>query len=196
MGRRARKVVPTLFPGESIKDSVSDSPERLATGLVAWIEAAEDRKFVEALRVLSADGGLIVPGRSRGGGKRSRSRPEPVILGNAGGVGSRYDRGGRPRDEREPVLVMHLAGDWLGATGEVPGKSRSDRSGFGKLVPLVFQWILVSVDASQVAIDAAIEDATEAASYRLRQFWKEVEQAQSIPKIADFLWRPRDVTIQ
>src|SRR5260221_12757816 len=36
MGRRARRVIPTLFPGESIKDSVSDSPDQLATGLLAW----------------------------------------------------------------------------------------------------------------------------------------------------------------
>lgn len=192
MGRRARVVIPTLFPGESIEDSVSDPPDRLADRFLVWAAAADDQKLVEALSVLTSDAERIVPGRSRGSGKRSGSRPEPVILGKVRGAGSRYDRGGRPRDEREPVLVMHLAGDWLRATGEMPEKSRSDRSGFGKFVHLVFQWILVPIDASQEAIDAAIEDATEVASYRLRQFWKEVEQGRAIPKIEDFLRRHRE----
>jgi hypothetical protein len=189
MGRRARVVIPTLFPGESIEDSVSDPSDRLADRFLVWTAAADDQKLVKALSVLASDSERVVPGRSRGHGKRSRSRLEPVILGETRGAGSRVDRGGPPRDERQPVLVRHLAGDWLRATGEMPGKSRSVGSGFGKLVRLVFEWILVPIDASQEAIDAAIDDATEIASYRLRQFWEEVEQGRSIPPLEDFLRR-------
>ena len=192
MGRRARIVIPTLFPGESIKDSVSDPPDRLAAGFLAWMSSAEDRKVVEALRALSEDSRSIVAGRSRGGGKRSRAQPEPRIFGEIRGAGSRSHFGGRPKDERARTLVTHLAGNWLSATGEMPLKTRSDQSGFGKLVHLVFQSILVPVDASQDALDAAIDEATKIATYHLRQFWEEVEHGRAITKVEDLLRRPSE----
>lgn len=159
VARRARVVIPRLFPGETIEDDVSDSPDRLAARFLVWAASADDQKLVEALRVLSADGGRGVAGRSRGGGKRSRARFEPVIIGEVRGVGTRDHTGGRPAEAARHELVMHLAVDWLTATGQAPEAGRSDSIGFGDLVHSVFQWLDVSADTS------------EAASYALRRFW-------------------------
>jgi hypothetical protein len=56
-------------------------------------------------------------------------------------------------------LVMHLALDWLHATGNAPKSRRSDSCGFGDLVYCVFQWLDIS------------EDSSETAAYALRRYW-------------------------
>jgi hypothetical protein len=84
---------------------------------------------------------------------------------------------------------MHLAGDWLRATERMPEPGRSDRTGFGKLVHLVFEWVCLPEAGSQKPIDEAIERATEAASYCLRRYWEEVEQGRLRPQLDDFLGR-------
>jgi len=97
--------------------------------------------------------------------------------------------GGRPSKKAIHRLVMHLAGDWLRATQVMPEPRRGDRSGFSKLVHLVFEFVYVPKAASQEAIDAAIERSTEAASYCLRRYWEEVRQGRARPTLEDFLKR-------
>jgi hypothetical protein len=155
IGRRAARVIPRLFP----EDAFEEVPFWEGGGFLAWAHKASGGKLVRALRVLSAGGAQIVAGRSRGSGKRSLSRVEPVILGEARGVGARIHKGGRPTEEARLDLVMALGLDWLHATGKNPEPGRSDRTGFGELVHTVFQWLDIS------------EDPYEAATYSLRRFW-------------------------
>jgi integrase len=58
------------------------------------------------IKVLSGEGVQIVNGRSRGGGKRSGQRAEPIIMGQARGAGARTHRGGRPESAEEEELVV------------------------------------------------------------------------------------------
>jgi len=186
MSRRARRVIPALFPGETIEDTVFDPPERLAAGFLNWTATSEEKKLVTALRVLTSDGGRIIIGRSRGSGKRSRPRLEPTILGEVRGAGTSHHRGGPPAEPARRKLVMHLALDWCRATGEAPRPGRSDGSGFGDLVHCVFQWLDLS------------EDPTEAAGYALRRYWGSVEEKKTRarpfvapPVCADCRWVQR-----
>jgi hypothetical protein len=159
MGRRARRVIPLLFSGTYGEDYAFDPPERFVARLLEWIDAADDGQFIEAVRTLSSEGGRGVPGRSRGAGKRSRPQLEPVIMGVARGAGTQGLRDGAPTKDALHQLVMHLALDWLHATGRSPKPGRSDNRGFGDLVHSVFQWLDVSGDFS------------ETAAYALRRYW-------------------------
>jgi hypothetical protein len=159
MGRRARVVIPRLFPGEIIGGSIFDPPDRLAARFLAWAISAVDQKLVKALRILTAEGGRIVPGRSRGAGKRSRPRFEPSIMGEVRGAGTCDHKGGAPTGAALHDLVMHLALDWLRATEEPPKPGRSDRTGFGDLVHSVVQWCDLPGDSHEAAV------------YALRRYW-------------------------
>ena len=159
IGRRARTVISRLFPGESTGVGVFDPPERAVEGFLDWAATTNGSKLVKALQVLSADGARIVAGRGRGGGKRSRPKMEPMIAGTVRGSPGPEQRGGRPDEAARRDLVMHLALDWLHATGSPPKPGRSDTSGFGDLVHSVFQWLDISGDPS------------EAAAYALRRYW-------------------------
>jgi hypothetical protein len=159
IGRRARVVMPRLFPGEIIGGSIFDPPDRLAGRFLAWAISADDQKLFKALRILTAEGGRIVLGRSRGGGRRSRPRFEPSIMGEVRGAGARDHKGGAPTEAALHEIVMHLALDWLRATGEAPKPGRSDRTGFGDLVHSVAQWCDLPGDSH------------EAAAYALRRYW-------------------------
>jgi hypothetical protein len=154
IGRRARVVIPRLFPGETIGGSIFDPPYRLATRLLAWAISADDQILVKTLRILTAEGGRIVTGRSRGRGKRSRSRFEPSIMGEVRGAGTRDHKGGAPTRAALHDLVMHLALDWLPATEEPPKPGRSDRTGFGDLVHSVVQWCDLPGDSHEAAVCA------------------------------------------
>ncbi len=85
--------------------------------------------------------------------------------------------------------MMHLAGDWSRATGQMPEAGRSDRTGFGGLVHSVFQWVYVPKAARQAEIDEAIDTAAGAASYCLRRFWEDVEEGRTRSSEEDFLGR-------
>lgn len=183
MDRRARTVIPRLFRGETIEEGVSDPPNRVAARLLEWLNSADDRKFVETLRALSGEGGRYVPGRTRGGGKRSRARFEPQIMGEVRGVGGRDHKGGAPTNDAEHELVMHLVLDWSQATGETPKPGRSDHTGFGDLVHSVFQWLDSSGDSSATA------------AYALRGYWSAVRKRKDraaslveVPVCADCRW--------
>jgi hypothetical protein len=118
---------------------------------------------MDTIRVISADGAELVS-RSRGGGKRSKGRLEPLIFGHARGSNEGIQRGGRPNHNAQDELVMFLAIDWSIATGTKPSPGRSDRNGFGDLVHSVFQWI--------------DEPSPHQA---LRRYWEAVKSGQSPP---------------
>jgi hypothetical protein len=179
VGSRSRVVIPELFPGVTIGDEPFDPPQRLAARFLEWAAAAEGTKLVTALRVLSEEGARITKGRSRGGGKRSRLRLEPLILGKVRGTGTRNHTGGRPTEIRRHELVMHLALDWLLATGQEPEANRSDLGGFSSLVHRVFEWL---------QIDDA-DSAGEAATYALRRYWAAVAGHKARSSLRNFLRR-------
>src|SRR5581483_8398107 len=129
MEDRARHILPNLFPSSSVDD-----------GFLAWAKTAKPRQLIDAVAVLSAHGARVVPGRSRGGGKRSNRRLEPLILGEVRGASDHERKGGRPSARPRDQLVMHLALDWATATDVMPQAGRSDRTGFGDLVHAVFDW--------------------------------------------------------
>ena len=137
---------------------LSDSVEG---GFLTWAENADAEQLVKMIRMLNADGARLVS-RSRGRGKRSRARLEPVIFGQARGDGGGVNTGGRPSQDARDTLVMHLAVDWIIATGTEPLPGRSDHAGFGDLVRSVFQWL------REPAPDQA-----------LRRYWNEVEKGRS-----------------
>ena len=150
IGSRAVHLIPRLFPGQSVDP-----------GFVTWAANASGPDLVEALRTLTAVGGRIVPGRSRGNGKRSRSKLEPVIGEQVRGIAETAPSGGRPPHEDQDTLVMHLAIDWCRATGQPPNQGRSDATGFGELVHSVFDW-LGELGATQA----------------LRRYWRIVNSAE------------------
>jgi hypothetical protein len=115
------------------------------------------------IRVTAAEGAQIVGGRSRGRGRRSGRRVEPIIMGAARGAGGRTHVGGRPKSAEEEDLVMSLALGWLHAIEHAPTSGRSDRGGFGYLVHDVFRWI-------------GLPD--KSAAYALRRYWAEVRRAK------------------
>jgi len=179
LGRRARVVMPRLFPGEALDGHLFEAPERAAARFLGWAESASPNKLVKALRSLSASGGRWVAGRSRGGGKRSAVRFEPRVLGVVRGSPEPKPAGGRPSKDACQELIAHLAFDWFHGTDNTPTPGRSDASGFGKLVHAVFEWLHVVMPATQEATDLAIEAAAEAASYALRRYFAEVESAKA-----------------
>jgi hypothetical protein len=161
--RRAPIVIARLFPREPP-----------ITQFQHWAAGADRKMLIKATRVLSAGGGRIVQGRSRGDGKRSDLRLEPVIMDEVRGAGTRLHRGGRPENEGHRDLVMHLAIDWLGATSQSPKPGRSDGPGFGDLVHSVFQWLSLPGGS---------------APYALRQYWVAVRKRKGREPLQDFLNR-------
>ena len=94
-------------------------------GFREWAQAADDRALVWAVQTLTTTGVSIVPGRARGGGKRSRARIEPDILGVARGAGNRASKGGRPPELR--VGSSRWAGRGLEARNGHVSPQRSQR---------------------------------------------------------------------
>ena len=161
--RRAPIVIARLFPTEPP-----------ITRFKQWAATADGEKLIRATQVLSAEGGRIVEGRSRGAGKRSCLRLEPMIMGEVRGAGPGRHRGGRPRNTGHQDLIMHLAIDWLGATGEMPKPGRSDNGGFGDLAHSVFQWLGLPEGS---------------AAHPLRQYWADVKSSKNRETLEDFLKR-------
>jgi hypothetical protein len=175
---RARRLWPRVFPGK-----------RLESGLVAWSETAPEAELLDAVRTFSSDGGVVVQGRARAGGKHSKSRLEPIILGRARGAaspsrakaepstGRRENQPpspgiGRPRAEAADKLVMHLAVYWRLVTGLAPQPGRSDQTPFGALVHHVFGWL-----------------GLETAEQSLRRYWDDVQDAEIIEIVGGQVFR-------
>jgi hypothetical protein len=131
--------------------------------LLSWAKDADAKNLVEMIRAICGEGAKRVS-RSRGRGKRSGPRLEPLVFGQARGASSGALKGGRPRQYGRDDLVMHLAIDWRIATDAEPSPSRSDHTGFGDLVHSVFQWL-----------DEPTPDQA------LRRYWKAVEECRSHP---------------
>ena len=74
---RAHRLWSRVFRGESLECGLS---------FVAWSQTASVAQLQEAVRTFFSDGGTVVRGRVRPGGKRSKSRLEPHILGHARGA--------------------------------------------------------------------------------------------------------------
>jgi hypothetical protein len=155
--RRAPIVIAHLFPTEPP-----------VTRFQQWAADADPTTLIAVTRVVSAEGGRIVPGRSRGAGKRSKPRLEPMIIGEVRGAGAGRHRDGRPTNEDHRTLIMHLAIDWLVATGESPKPGRSGGTGFGELVHSVFQWL-------------GLPEGSPA--HALRQYWADVTKGNAPPNV-------------
>jgi hypothetical protein len=80
---RAPMVIPKLFPGDTFENGE----------FLVWADKANGDKLVKAVRGLVAEDAQNVAGRSRGSGKRSARRLEPMILGEVRGVGTKAQRG-------------------------------------------------------------------------------------------------------
>jgi hypothetical protein len=126
----AAQVVPKAFP-----DDAYDGDFR------SWVRDAVPEKIIYVALLLTHTGAEIVPGRSRGTGKRAHPRIEPRILGNVRGGTEGQPRKGRPAATREFLLVVSLGCAWVTATGGLPKSGRSDHTSFGDLVYRVFLWL-------------------------------------------------------
>lgn len=146
-----------------------------ATPSQGWLAEVPAEKLVKILPPGISCGGIMVPGRGRESGRRSRAQFEPMILGVVRGsrpsskpatverVPNRTEVGatpnGRPRDEAALQLISFLAADLTLATGQRPVPGRSDKTPFGDVVHQVFGWL-------------GLPDATGA----LRRYWREWRQ--------------------
>jgi hypothetical protein len=139
---------------------------------IGWLADVPADKLPKILPPSISNGGMTVPGRERGSGRRSRPHYERMIRGVVRGskpssksaaTERTADRcaptakaGGRPRDDHALELIAFLAMDWALATEERPTPGRSDKTPFGDLVHQVFGWL-------------GLSDATAA----LRRYWRE-----------------------
>jgi hypothetical protein len=124
-----------------------------------WAQSADAPDLVVAARALSAFGASWAPGRSRGSGKRSGPRLEPII--------GQAQRGGRPSNSGKFSLIADLAVDWVCVTGEQPKPGRGIETGFGYLAYSVFGWI-----------DHLDED-DDSIHHALRQYWEAVSEGRN-----------------
>ena len=93
-------------------------------GFLQWVKNDDAESFKNVVRALSADGAKFVT-RSRGRGRRSGARLEPLILGHARGAADGAHEGGRPSHDAQNVLVAYSASDWMLATlGRARGPCR------------------------------------------------------------------------
>ena len=145
----------------------STMPEEEATALRdgrfrAWAQIAKPEALIYAIQTLATTGAVIIPGRSRGNGKRSRSTAEPYIGGYARGSGKAMPSGGRPSNLGFKIsLIGNLYQSWERITGTEPAAGRGDRTGFGDLVHSVFQWLGIETEAE----------------YASRRFWEKFSKA-------------------
>jgi hypothetical protein len=138
-------------------------------GFRAWAAIANGPALIWAIQtLLPAIGVIEVEGRSRGMGRRSPSRVEPIIMGTARGADNpmpsskqMHIGGRRSILDFEFSLIGALVQAWQRATGILPSAGRSDETGFGDLVHSVFQWL---------GMDGQAE-------YALRQYWKEFSRS-------------------
>ena len=128
-----------------------------------WAKTASKEELVQVCRIVSAEGAKIIRGRSRGTGKRSSPQLVPMIMGvtRGDGTGSRF--GGRPNNSAKVNLVMQLGLSWLHATEIKPKAGRSNNTGFGMMVALIFDWLGL--------LD---EEKDENSIHALRQYWSQV----------------------
>ena len=114
---RARIVVPRFFKGTKADE-----------GFVAWANAAKPNEVRAALRVITADGAVGVPGRRRSPIVRSKAKLEPLILDTVRGRRSRSPRRRRIKVKTVDAdgrlwalaLFVHPRGGRVHAGGRAP----------------------------------------------------------------------------
>jgi hypothetical protein len=158
---RARPEVPKLYEPTGMPGN--EKAALCTGGIRAWAAIASDEALIRTIQTLPPMTGVVeVQGRSRGEGKRSRSRIEPYLYRVARGADNRIAGGGRRSDlDFKFLLISRLATAWGRATGDFPAVGRSDETGFGDLVHSVFQWL---------GMDGQAE-------YALRRYWKEFSRS-------------------
>ena len=134
---------------------------------ISWANSANKEEFLRVVRALSSEGGGIVPGRSRGQGKRSKSIIAPLILGQHRGGKGKKPKGGAPRGGLERELVTLITNDWIRAASSSDGAFPKPRSaawaGYRDLVYAVFKWLGLS---------------TSQASYAMKSYWAAARKEQ------------------
>ena len=155
-------------------------------GIVAWSQTAAPAQLVEMVRSLVPDGGRVVPGRKRPGGKQSAPTLEPLLVGSPLGPGNRRSGrtssdgtetakvhgDGRPHADAADALAEDLAFVWAVATGQMPEHGRSGDTGFGDLVHHVFSWV-----------------GCPTPEQSLRRYWAEVDDAEIIATETGIIYR-------
>ena len=139
-----------------------------------WVKSANPTELVRILQSLVSEGGMMLDGRQDREPKRTF---EPMIMGVIRGTGEGLSEGGRPSLSARDELVMHLAIDWLHATGERPQQGRSDKEGFAGLVYMIFDLLEIkSIRKSNSA------DENNGAEQALRRYWASVANDGYAPK--------------
>ncbi len=116
--------------------------DTVGSDLLGWAENAASSDLIPLLRLCVVEGGAMVPGQMRPTGRQSAPHFEPVVFGHGRAVsGLPKLAGGRPADNAEVRLIVHLAVDWRLATGFEPEAGRDGHSAFSGLVHDVFGWI-------------------------------------------------------
>jgi hypothetical protein len=118
--------------------------------IFVWFAKAPPERLVASVKQLIREGSVRIEGRKREGDKRSAPTMEAEIMGVTKGDGSSRNEGGRPSNEAEGELVMHLALDWASATGEIPDRKRTDHFGFAGLVHRIFR--LLGLGSAETAL--------------------------------------------
>lgn len=132
-----------------------------------WILSAEATDLVEVLKVLVSEGGRLMIARPD---RPTSLHFEPMIMGVIRGMGEGFGKGGRPSLSARDELVMHLAIDWMQATGEPPQRGRRDCDGFSGLVHRIFDVLeVVNVQGPDEVPDH------NGAEQALRRYWAAVE---------------------
>ena len=102
--------------------------------------------------------------------RKSKTRFEPMIMGIIRGTGEGLGQGGRPNLSARNELVMHLAIDWLNATGTMPQQGRSDKKGFAGLVHIIFD-----LDEIKSSRKSKSDKEPNGAEQALRRYWSAIQ---------------------
>jgi hypothetical protein len=129
----------------------------VGSDLLGWSKITTATDLIPLLRLCVVEGGAMVPGQDRPTDRQSAPHLEPVVFGRGRAVpGLPKLQGGRPADDAEVRLIVHLAVDWLESTGVEPEAGRDGSSAYSGLVYSVFGWL----------------DIEDKAQHSLRQYWK------------------------
>lgn len=131
-----------------------------------WVLSANQLELVRVLKSLISEGGMMLDGRQD---RQPKKGFEPMIMGVIRGTGEGLSQGGRPSLTARDELVMHLAIDWLHATGERPQQGRSDKEGFASIVYMIFD--LIEIKSTRKSNGA---DENNGAEQALRRYWAAV----------------------
>ena len=139
-----------------------------------WLQFAKPPELLNVLNSLISEGGMMLDGRKD---RQPRRTFEPMIMGFIRGTGEGLSQGGRPSLSARDELVMHLAIEWLQATGDLPSRGRSEKEGFAGLVYTIFD--LLGIKSTRKDNSA---DENNGAEQALRRYWAAVANDGYTPK--------------